>query len=108
MPIFEPGQVVRLPFPYIDQPTSKYRPGLVLKYFADRHFLWVAMITSARNAPWPEDVPMQDIAAAGLSKASVIRPTKITLVDDKAAEAIGICHPEDFAQTLSRIRAFLV
>ena len=35
------------------------------------------MITSAENQRWPEDVAVTDLDAAGLPKASVVRPAKI-------------------------------
>jgi mRNA interferase MazF len=93
MPTFEPGVVVRVPFPYTDRPVRQYRPALVVATpgGADAaSVLWVLMITSARNRPWPDDV---DIAArnsgAGLPVPSVVRTRKIAMIDARHAEPIG-------------------
>jgi mRNA interferase MazF len=61
------------------------------------------MITSAANAPWPEDIPIGDLRRAGLSKPSVIRPTKLTTIETAAAAALGQVTPE----VASRVRATL-
>ncbi len=39
----------------------------------------MAMITSAGNAPWPLDCPLQDLAAAGLPAPSMVRFKLFTL-----------------------------
>jgi mRNA interferase MazF len=43
--------------------------------------LWVAMITSADNEPWPCDVPVANLDRAGLPAASVVRPAKIACIE---------------------------
>ncbi len=60
MPGFEQGDVVRVPFPYTDRATRQWRPAFVVSRGGlgeDRRLLRVAMITSADNRAWPEDVP---------------------------------------------------
>lgn len=80
---YEPGQVVRVPFPFTDREARKNRPALVLS--SARHFnsasghLLLAMITSAKNPPWPLDCPIEDRASAGLPAPSVIRCKLFTL-----------------------------
>jgi mRNA interferase MazF len=107
MPTFEPGVVVRVPFPCTDRPVRQYRPALVVATpgGADvASLLWVLMITSARNRPWPDDV---EIAArdsgAGLPVPSVVRTRKIATIDAQHAEPIGRID----ATTLGRVRATL-
>ena len=61
MQSFEQGDVVRVPFPYTDRATRQWRPALVVSRGGlgeDRRLLWVAMITSAENRPWPDDIPL--------------------------------------------------
>jgi mRNA interferase MazF len=51
--------------------------------------LWVAMITSAENRPWPGDHAIEAFVAAGLPIPSVVRPTKITTIEARDAEPVG-------------------
>src|SRR6202035_1383666 len=81
MPGFEQGDVIRVPFPYTDRSTRQRRPALVVSRGGlgeNGRLLWVAMITSAENRAWPEDVPFGDsYAKAGLPAPSLIRPCKL-------------------------------
>lgn len=45
------------------------------------------MITSAQNAPWPLDIEIQDLAAAGLPAPSLVRMKLFTL-DHRLVEGI--------------------
>ena len=59
MPNFEQGDVVRVPFPYTDKAARQHRPALVVSTGGigeNEGLLWVVMITSADNRPWPGDV----------------------------------------------------
>ncbi len=92
MPIFRRGDVVKVPFPYTDRATRQRRPALVVsgsELEAGHGLIWVVMITSAENRPWPGDVQIADSSAAGLSVPSVIRIAKITTLDIRDAERIG-------------------
>lgn len=75
--------VVIVPFPFTDKAQVKRRPALVLSShaaFARKagHSV-MAMITSAQNPPWPLDVPISDLDAAGLPAPSVVRMKLFTL-----------------------------
>lgn len=80
---YERGQVVRVPFPFTDRTASKNRPALVLSdaaaFNAPAGHVVLAMITSAKNPPWPLDCPIEDLAAAGLPAPSVVRAKLFTL-----------------------------
>ena len=92
MPIFRQGDVVRVPFPYTDRNTRQHRPALVVSdgpVGKAGALLWVAMITSAENRPWPGDHAIEAFAEAGLPIPSVIRPTKITTIEARDAESVG-------------------
>ncbi|MCP5432757.1 MAG: type II toxin-antitoxin system PemK/MazF family toxin [Alphaproteobacteria bacterium] len=81
---FRPFDVVVVPFPYADRLAEKRRPALVVsneRLETAHGLVWLAMITSAKNAPWPEDVAINDLAEAGLPSASVVRPAKVATVD---------------------------
>ena len=76
--------IVVVPFPYADQLAEKRRPALVIssREFHERTGLvWVAMITSAKNAPWPDDIRIADHGACGLPAQSLIRAVKIATID---------------------------
>jgi mRNA interferase MazF len=47
------------------------------------------MITSARHAPWPQDVPISNLTATGLHRPSLIRTAKIATIDNRLVTAIG-------------------
>jgi predicted alpha/beta-fold hydrolase len=52
---YSPGDVVMVPFPFIDRPVQKLRPALVLSCSPDgekNKHLVLAMITSARRSHW--------------------------------------------------------
>jgi mRNA interferase MazF len=80
---FNSFDVVIVPFPYSDRLAEKRRPALVIsnRRLQSHGIVWVAMITSAGNAPWASDVPIADRRRAGLPAASVIRPAKIACIE---------------------------
>ncbi len=92
MAIFDQGDVIKVPFPYIDRPTRQSRPALVVSVggLEDAHgLLWVVMITSAENRGWPGDVPVSNLATAGLPVPSVIRTAKIATIEAADATRLG-------------------
>ncbi len=93
MPIFEQGDVIRVPFPYTDRNTRQYRPALVVSnggHGENGALLWVVMITSADNRPWPGDISFGErYGDAGLPAPSVIRPCKIATVETAHADRLG-------------------
>lgn len=72
-----------MPFPYADRLAEKRRPALVIssRRLAPFGLIWVAMITSADNAPWPCDVIIADLTRAGLPAPSVVRTAKIACIE---------------------------
>jgi len=106
MASFEAGDVVKVPFPYTDRPIRQHRPALVIGAgdLAARHgLLWVLMITSAENRPWPGDVAIADPAAAGLPAPSVIRTAKIATIEAADATRLGALAPAAFALVKARV-----
>ncbi len=80
MTSFAIGDVVWIPFPYVERATFKSRPALVLTarpLGLDDALIWVAMITSAARPRWAGDVVIADLELAGLPGASVVRTAKI-------------------------------
>lgn len=96
---YEAFDVVVVPFPFTDKTTTKRRPALVLseaKAFNKRiaHCV-LAMITSAKISDWPLDVEIEDIGAAGLPAASIVRMKLFTLDDQLVIKKAGALAPND-------------
>lgn len=108
---FRAGDVVRLPFPYTNRTTQQHRPALVVSRGTIGEgggLLWVVMITSAENRPWPGDVPLgADCGAAGLPAPSVIRPGKIATIDAVMASKLGSVPPALMADVAAQLKRVL-
>lgn len=80
---FERFTIVRVPFPFTDRTAKKNRPALVLSdpaaFNTPAGHSVLAMITSAKNPPWPLDCPITDLQAAGLPAPSKVRFKLFTL-----------------------------
>jgi mRNA interferase MazF len=111
MPIFEKGAVVRVPFPYTDRSTRQRRPALVVSPSGvgeAAELLWVVMITSAENRPWPGDVSLgAAYRDSGLPAPSVIRPCKIATIEARLAEPIGSVSPPVVRKVDAEVRRLL-
>jgi mRNA interferase MazF len=85
---FDAFDIVVVPFPYADRLAEKRRPALVVsnRKLASFGLIWVAMITSADNAPWSCDVVIGDLARAGLPAPSVVRTAKIACIEPARIE----------------------
>jgi len=110
MPTFEPWDVIKVPFPYTDRPVRQRRPALVIAagdMQSVNGLVWVLMITSAENRGWPDDVPVSDPSAAGLSAASVVRCAKLATIEAGGAERIGLLPRADRKKVGRRLAATL-
>lgn len=107
MPTYSPGDLIKVPFPYTDRSTRQRRPAFVAASgdLQDRHgLLWVVMVTSAENRPWPDDVPVFDHKLAGLPAPSLVRCAKIATIEARDAEPLGRASALDIALVLTRLR----
>lgn len=111
MPTFDPGTVVRVPFPYTNRPVHQYRPAVVVSapaFNARSHLLWVVMVTSAENRRWPDDISLEaDFQSVGLPAPSLIRPAKIATIEAAQAEPVGHLPPDRLSLLLAAIAAIL-
>ena len=74
--------IVVVPFPFTDRAASKRRPALVLSnglFNQQAQHAVMAMITSAEQFAWLGDCAINDLTAAGLTTACVIRLKLFTL-----------------------------
>lgn len=112
--IYEPFDVVVVPFPFTDSAQTKKRPALVLSdasSFGDiiDHSV-LAMITSSKNAAWPLDSEITDKKSSGLTAPSVVRMKLFTLDNRFIIRKIGRLSDNDqknVKQSLSRIFGYL-
>ncbi len=96
---YRPGEIVVVPFPFIDRPVRKVRPALVLSNNPDGDrdkFLILAMITSAKRSLWQSDVIITDWKAAGLKAESLVRWKVFTLEAALVTGTRGMLSERDF------------
>ncbi len=91
--IYEPFDIIVVPFPFADSSRVKKRPTLVLSQKNDfgikiEHTV-LAMITSQKNDPWPLDVPIKFKKQSGLTAPSVVRMKIFTLDNRFIIRKIG-------------------
>ena len=98
--------VVIVPFPFIDKPTIKHRPALVLSdsSFNQAGYTVMAMITTGANSHWLGDVPLTDLASVGLPHPCLIRWKVMTLDNRLIDRRSGALSPEDRASADSNFR----
>lgn len=110
MPIFKQGDIVRVPFPYTDRDTRQRRPAFVVSKGGigeAEGLLWVAMITSAENRPWPQDVAISAHLEAGLPAPSVVRPVKLATVETRNVERLGAARSSVTESVLTQVAELL-
>ena len=103
---FRQGDVIKVPIPYTDRSTRQSRPALVVSSGGIEDalgLLRVVMITSAENRGWPGDVPVANLAAAGLPVPSVIRSARIATIEASDAAKLGKVSPALFRQAARRL-----
>ena len=99
--------VVRVEFPCADSDAVGVRPALVIAMLPatdNLGIVWVLMITSARHSAWPDDVAVSDLVAAGLSRESVVRTSKIAAIDGRRVATIGCLSEVDRAIVRDRLK----
>lgn len=86
------GPSSRCRSPYVERPIRQRRPALVVLtgLGVAQDLLWVLMITAAANRGWPDDVTIDDHAAAGLPIPSIVRTVKIATIVAADARPLGI------------------
>lgn len=96
--IFEPFEVVVVPFPFTDKSVAKRRPALIVSSAAfnqNHDHTILAMITTARLSDWPSDVPLEEWSAAGLVAACCVRLKLFTLDHTLIVRRVGLLTARD-------------
>ncbi len=99
MAIYEPFDVIVVPFPFTDSARSRRRPALVLSRKSEfgikvEHSV-LSMITSQKNTPWPLDAVIKNRAQSGLTAPSVVRMKLFTLDNRFIIKKIGHLSKND-------------
>ena len=104
--------VVVVPFPFTDRMARRKRPTVVLSRPQESGSLVgqsvLAMIASAVHRSWPLDVPITDLAMAGIPAPSVVRMKLFTLDDRLVQRQVGtLAAPDAVAagESLARLLA---
>lgn len=95
--ICDPWDVVVVPFPFVDLPTSKRRPALVLSQHGFNRYghTILAMITTKREPAWPGDVAINDRSSTGLPRPCIVRLKLFTLDNRLLADRLGRLNEAD-------------
>ena len=101
--------VVIVPFPFSNQPGAKRRPALILSASGfNRHGQAVlAMITTAGHHPWPGDVMLTDLKAAGLNVPCLVRLKLFTLDQRLIVRKAGRLSAIDEQQVSGQLQTYL-
>ncbi|OGS51606.1 MAG: hypothetical protein A3J40_11675 [Erythrobacter sp. RIFCSPHIGHO2_12_FULL_63_10] len=87
------GDVVWVPFPFVEAPRLRDRPAVVISVQQPAHgiqLLWVLMVTSAVNKGWQSDVSLESRhSECGLNVPCVIRSAKIATIEAGKANKAG-------------------
>ncbi len=106
----QPGDVVWVKFPFVEQGILKSRPALVLSgtpLGPTGGLVWAAMITGAKKAAWPGDIKICDLPLAGLPIPSSIRMAKLATIESIGARHVGRVGSDELAAALDFARAAL-
>ena len=108
-PTLTQWDVVVVPFPFSNQPGTKRRPALVLSAnsFNRRGHAVLAMITSAAHHPWPGDVNVNDLKAAGLTKPCLVRLKLFTLDQRLIIKRLGHLAATDRQPVSQQLHTYL-
>lgn len=108
--ICDAGDVVVVPFPFVDISAEKRRPSLILSLRAfnqaNGHSI-CAMITTASRTRWPSDVAIQDFSEAGLPRACVVRWKLFTLPNEVVLRRAGELGKRDRDNVMEAARAVM-
>jgi mRNA interferase MazF len=109
--ICDAGDVVVVPFPFIDIVAQKRRPSVILSRRAfnqsNRHSI-CAMITTAARSRWPTDIAIDDLSTAGLQRPCVVRWKVFTLPNDIILKRAGRLGDADRGKLINIVRKIIL
>jgi mRNA interferase MazF len=104
------GDVVVVPFPFVDAAAEKRRPSLILSrqlFNQSSGHSICAMITTATRIHWQSDIAIDDLGAAGLPRPCVVRWKLFTLPNESILKRAGKLASSDYDKIVSAARAIL-
>jgi len=104
------GDVVVVPFPFVDIAAEKRRPSLILSrrdFNRSSGHSICAMITTANQTRWSSDITIGDLATAGLPRACVVRWKLFTLPNDIILRHAGKLGNADRVKIIDAARTIL-
>ena len=104
------GDVVVVPFPFVDVAAEKRRPSLILSrelFNQSSGHSICAMITTASQTRWPSDIAIGDLAATGLQRPCVVRWKLFTLPNEIILKRVGKLGVPDRNNVINAVRAIL-
>jgi len=105
------GDVVVVPFPFVDIAANKRRPSVILSHtaFNGSHGHSIcAMITTAVRSKWQSDIAIVDLKPAGLNHPCVVRWKLFTLPNElilRRAGTLGSGDRDNIALAARKILA---
>ena len=108
--IYNKFDIVKVPFPFTDKQTVKRRPALVISsgdYQMNYNHCILAMITSAIQSSWIDDVIITDILTAGLPVPSKIRLKIFSLDISLILDKLGYLVDEDKQLLQLKLKKYL-
>jgi mRNA interferase MazF len=105
------GDIVIVPFPFVDLVAEKRRPCLILSHLAfnesNGHSI-CAMITTAARSRWDSDIAIEDLKSCGLERSCVIRWKIFTLPNNTILRHAGRLSRRDQDVVVSVARTIMV
>jgi len=104
------GEIVVVPFPFVDRPIVKRRPSLVLSnqpFNSENDHSILAMITTGAGSSWPSDVPLPASTESGLRHDCVMRWKLFTLPNSLILKRIGRLSAGQLRLVHKSVRGFL-
>jgi mRNA interferase MazF len=104
------GDVVVVPFPFVDLAAEKRRPSLILSRaaFNQSHGHSIcAMITTAARSRWPSDIEIRNLQPAGLDRPCVVRWKLFTLPNNHILRRAGKLTAPDRQGVTSAVGSIL-
>ena len=104
------GDVVVVPFPFVDVAADKRRPSLILSRRSfnqtSGHSI-CAMITTAGRTRWQSDIAIDDLKVAGLPRSCVVRWKLFTLPNEIILKKAGMLSEPDRNKVVGAAREIL-
>ena len=109
--IYKKFDIVKVPFPFTDKPTAKKRPSLVISstdFQTNHDHCILAMITTAKQSDWIDDIEITNISIAGVPVPSKIRFKIFTIDTSLILEKIGCLIEEDQHKVQQKLKYYFI